>query len=101
MDSTLVQELRGTVDDGYVLLRLGDGPTDIADLRAAFHTHGAPLNVHDLPDPTILELYERRLVLVRPDGHVAWRADRLPADADGLVNQVRGAMALQPSELAH
>ena len=36
-------------------------------------------------------LYERRLVLVRPDGHVAWRADALPEDAGRIVDVVRGA----------
>ena len=36
-------------------------------------------------------LYERRLVLVRPDGHVAWRSDRPPADALALIDRVRGA----------
>jgi len=30
-------------------------------------------------------------VLVRPDGHVAWRDDALPADVLGLIDHVRGA----------
>ena len=34
--------------------------------------------------------YERRLVLVRPDGHVAWRADEAPAEAGALIDVVRG-----------
>ena len=29
-------------------------------------------------------------VLVRPDGHVAWRADAEPADAAALIDVVRG-----------
>ena len=37
------------------------------------------------------QLYERALVLVRPDGHVAWRGDEEPADARALVDCVRGA----------
>jgi hypothetical protein len=36
-------------------------------------------------------LYERRLVLVRPDGHVAWRSDAVPPDPVGLIDRVRGA----------
>jgi hypothetical protein len=31
------------------------------------------------------------MVLVRPDGHVAWRGDRVPADAGQLFDHVRGA----------
>jgi hypothetical protein len=30
-------------------------------------------------------------VLVRPDGHVAWRADAPPADPRALADRVRGA----------
>ena len=41
----------------------------------------------------IRKLYQRRLVLVRPDGHVAWRADEPPADARALIDVVRGASA--------
>jgi hypothetical protein len=31
------------------------------------------------------------MVLVRPDGHVAWRGDRLDDDARRIVDRVRGA----------
>jgi hypothetical protein len=42
-------------------------------------------------EPAIAQLYGRRLVLVRPDGHVAWRCDDLPADSLALADRVRGA----------
>jgi hypothetical protein len=48
------------------------------------------LRVIALDDPAIARLYERRLVLVRPDGMVAWRADSLPEDASALVATVTG-----------
>jgi hypothetical protein len=35
-------------------------------------------------------VYERRLVLVRPDGHVAWRGDSAPADSRALIARVTG-----------
>jgi hypothetical protein len=47
--------------------------------------------VVSLDDPGIVKLYERRLVLVRPDGHVAWRGDAPPADPLAVVDRVRGA----------
>jgi hypothetical protein len=35
-------------------------------------------------------MYERKLVLVRPDGHVAWRGDTPPADYQGVIDRIRG-----------
>jgi hypothetical protein len=35
------------------------------------------------------------LVLVRPDGHVAWRNDELPEDAGAVLDVIRGALARQ------
>jgi glutathione S-transferase len=44
-------------------------------------------------DVEAARLYGCRLVLVRPDGHVAWRADAPPADAGALIDRVRGALS--------
>jgi hypothetical protein len=49
-----------------------------------------PLAVERIADARIAALYERPLVLVRPDGHVARRGERV-VDADRLVDTVRGA----------
>src|SRR6185312_12782606 len=78
-------------DNRFVLLRLGAEPPEAGRLADAAATRGVPLAVIDLADPNLLELYQRRLVLVRPDGHVAWRDDALPADVLGLIDRVRGA----------
>ena len=50
-----------------------------------------PIEVVDLPDPDIAALYERKLVLVRPDGHSAWRSDSIPDEPEALIDRVRGA----------
>ena len=34
-----------------------------------------PFEIVTVTDPSAVDLYEHRLVLVRPDGHVAWRAN--------------------------
>jgi 2-polyprenyl-6-methoxyphenol hydroxylase-like FAD-dependent oxidoreductase len=49
-----------------------------------------PLNLHHIHNPEIAKLYERKHVLVRPDGHVAWRGDILPEDMEALIERVRG-----------
>ena len=89
-----LEDGRSTLDlfgKGFVLLRVGAEPPSVASLVAAAAQRAVPLQVIDLPDPEIAALYERRLVLVRPDGHVAWRADALPADALAIIDCVRGA----------
>jgi hypothetical protein len=40
-----------------------------------------------------LEILERRLVLVRPDHHVAWRGDREPGDCRAVLERVTGRLA--------
>ena len=42
------------------------------------------------------QLYRHKLVLVRPDQHVAWRGDAEPADTLDLVDLVRGAARTSP-----
>ena len=85
---------RSTLDlfgRGFVLLRLGANPPDGDAIARAAASRGVPFRAVDLAQPDIAALYERRLVLVRPDGHVAWRADAPPADALSLIDRVRGA----------
>jgi hypothetical protein len=84
---------RSTIDlfgRGFVLLRFCDAP-DPSSFLQAFAGRGVPLKVSEIADPGIAALYERQLVLVRPDGHVAWRSDRVPADPPALADLVRGA----------
>ena len=57
-----------------------------------FASARVPLAVQTIADPEIAALYERRLVLVRPDGHVAWRGDAPPSAAlQRWCDKVRGA----------
>jgi 2-polyprenyl-6-methoxyphenol hydroxylase-like FAD-dependent oxidoreductase len=76
---------------GFTLVRLGDGAPDANGLRAAAADRGVPLRVIDVRNRDIEDLYERRLVLVRPDGHVAWRGDSAPSDPLEIIDVVRGA----------
>jgi hypothetical protein len=61
-------------------------------LQRAAHERGVPLEVMAIEAADVLKAYERRLVLVRPDGHVAWRADAEPADAYAIIDRVRGVL---------
>jgi hypothetical protein len=63
--------------DGFVLLRFGRN-IDASSLVAAAAACRVPLKVVDIDDRDIAALYEHKLVLVRPDGHVAWRDALVP-----------------------
>ena len=76
---------------GFVLLRLGGSTIDTAPLGVAADRRGVPLTVTTVDDPEIAKLYEFPLVLVRPDGHVAWRGNAVPDAPKALIDRVRGA----------
>ena len=52
-----------------------DRSVAVDGLLAAAKQRGMPLTVLDIDDAVAAALYAKRLVLVRPDRHVAWRAD--------------------------
>ena len=90
-----IGEDRSTLDlfgRDFVLMRFPGAP-DAAPLAAAAAARGVPLTAVALDQRDVAEIYGRRLVLVRPDGHVAWRADDLPDDAGALIDRVRGSDA--------
>jgi 2-polyprenyl-6-methoxyphenol hydroxylase-like FAD-dependent oxidoreductase len=75
---------------GFVLLCFeGSNGRDVAALQDAAATRAVPLTIVPVPDREIAGLYERCLVLVRPDGHVAWRGDSVPS-ADIVIDTARG-----------
>ncbi|MFZ2982115.1 MAG: FAD-dependent monooxygenase, partial [Sphingobium sp.] len=76
---------------GFCLLQL-DANADIAELVKAAASAKLPLKVLDLSDrPDVVEQYDCKLTLIRPDQHVAWRADEAPEDCNYLIDVVRGA----------
>src|SRR5829696_972775 len=85
---------------GFVLLRLGPNAPAGHRLQGAAAEAGVPLEVVALDVPEVFKAYERRLALVRPDGHVAWRADAEPQDDRAVIDCVRGARPLAGAERA-
>jgi hypothetical protein len=73
----------------FTLLVFGDA--DTAPLEAAARERDVPLTVlrTGLVGPP--EPYTHRLVLIRPDHHIAWHGDAIPADADFVLDTLRGA----------
>jgi 2-polyprenyl-6-methoxyphenol hydroxylase-like FAD-dependent oxidoreductase len=72
----------------YTLLRF-DRELDVSHILAAAEIRGVPLAVLDVT--TKEPVYSEKLVLSRPDQHVAWRGNAVPADPIGLIDRIRGA----------
>lgn len=78
------------VGPGFTLLALVVAEADVHAVEVAAQGLGVPLTVvrDDARDDRAR--YEARLVLVRPDGYVAWSGDALPSAADALLERVAG-----------
>ncbi len=73
----------------FTLLRFDPG-LDVADLAGAAREKRVPLAILDVKQGDAA--YEgSRLVLSRPDQHVAWRGNRAPVDPVALIDRIRGA----------
>ena len=84
------RSLYDLVGPEYTLLRT-DPQIDANPLVLAANEKGVPLHVLDISDHEGSALYNRKLVLSRPDQHVAWRGNKLPKDPAGLIKIIRGA----------
>jgi hypothetical protein len=88
---------RSTLDlfgRGFTLMRLGPDAPDGEGIVQAAAAVGVPLRVVGLDFPQARAAYQRALVLVRPDGHVAWRADAEPQAARDVIDVARGAKTI-------
>jgi hypothetical protein len=65
--------------------------TDSAGFEMAAKAQGVPLTVLRIfADERLRKIYERNLILVRPDQHVAWRGDTLPDDIAAILKTATG-----------
>lgn len=75
---------------GFVLLRLGSQPPSTQTFERAAAEAGEPLTVHTIESTEAHQLYGACLVLVRPDGHIAWRDNELPEAPAQVLAVVSG-----------
>ena len=87
------------LDDGTPLFdRFGTGFTlvDLSgehagkDMVAEANSRGIPTAYLPVDEPAIRGGWEKALVLVRPDQHVAWRGDEPPQDWGAVLDRVTG-----------
>ncbi len=75
---------------GYTLVDAVSGPSDAKLLLEEAELVGMPVRHLVVDDPQLCQLYGHRLVLVRPDLHIAWSGTTV-ADPAEVVARVRGA----------
>jgi 2-polyprenyl-6-methoxyphenol hydroxylase-like FAD-dependent oxidoreductase len=74
----------------YSLVRI-DPSLCISGIVEAAACRGVPLALIDVEAADARALYTRKLTLIRPDQHVAWRSDEVPVAPLDLMDLVRGA----------
>ncbi len=74
----------------FTVLRF-DRSVSVASMVEAAAQRGVPLAVLDVDAEGADALYPHKLLLARPDQHVAWRGDAVPDNPLRLVDRVRGA----------
>jgi 2-polyprenyl-6-methoxyphenol hydroxylase-like FAD-dependent oxidoreductase len=86
---------RSTLDlfgRGFVLLVFEGLASDAAQFSEAARQIGVPLQTVRIDEPAARSVYEKRYVLVRPDGHVAWRGNDMPEDAAAILGKLSGQL---------
>jgi hypothetical protein len=76
-------------DLDWTLLRLGPRAPDATPFRSMASAFGLKLQVVDVPDQIVRDLYECDLVLIRPDQMVAWRGQSTDS-VDVVLAKVTG-----------
>lgn len=90
-----LSESKSTLDlfgGGFVLLQFSDFVGgDVARFTKAASVIGLPFRVMNIQDEVVKRVYDaHKLVLVRPDGLVAWRGQTVPEDVGAVLDVVRG-----------
>jgi 2-polyprenyl-6-methoxyphenol hydroxylase-like FAD-dependent oxidoreductase len=80
----------------FTLLRF-DRSVPVDAIAGAAAKRGMPLSVLDVGLDEERSPYAHKLVMSRPDQHVAWRGDAQPDDSLGLIDLIRGAATLSSS----
>ena len=85
---------RSTLDlygRGFMLARFGEAMPEDQTIVEAATARGVPIRVEAIDNAEAAAIYDARLVLVRPDGHVAWRGNNAPSDPMAVIDRIRGA----------
>lgn len=76
---------------GYTLLQIGkEEAGDVETIRTSARNLRFPLTTLVVEETEAVERYGARLILVRPDQHVAWKGNAIPANPRALLLTLSG-----------
>jgi hypothetical protein len=87
------RSLYDALGTGYTLLRFDPAINVAALVETAEQLH-LPLHILDVDPDLAPAAYSHKLLISRPDQHVAWRGDELPGDLVGLIGRLCGKSAI-------
>ncbi len=77
--------------NGFTLINFGNH--DCSIIQEAAVSRGVPLHILNIEDRNARKVYEKDILLIRPDQHVAWRSDFAPfvkQEAERIIDVARG-----------
>jgi 2-polyprenyl-6-methoxyphenol hydroxylase-like FAD-dependent oxidoreductase len=84
------QALHDRIGNEFTLVSLGQDRQALSALRQSFAEFGAKLDVVQIESKPPRDVYGYDLILVRPDLHVVWRGNSVPADHRAIANVATG-----------
>jgi hypothetical protein len=82
--------LHDRIGSEFTLVSLRPAGASLDYLRRSFATFGAHLDILEIEGNAARDVYGCDLVLVRPDLHVVWRGDQLPANHYAIAATATG-----------
>ncbi len=83
------RSLYDVLGTNYALIRF-DPAVPVAPLLTAAKQQNIPLKLVDIADSNVPDSYQTKLLISRPDQHIAWRGDALPDNITPFLNQLSG-----------
>jgi hypothetical protein len=77
---------------GFTLLTFRPLGADVSQVKEVAQTLGIPLTILPVVHKAAQEFYGSDLILIRPDQHIAWRGNAVPANVAALLGKVTGAL---------
>jgi 2-polyprenyl-6-methoxyphenol hydroxylase-like FAD-dependent oxidoreductase len=74
----------------YTLLMLGGTKANVVPLLRAAVIFGMPVEMREIPDAQVRDVYGCDLLLLRPDMHIVWRGNQLPENPAKLAALATG-----------